>query len=111
MSEQALQIRNGRLIDPANAVDAPLDLFIAGGRVAAIGEPPPGFRAQRIIDAGGLIVCPGLVDLSARLGAIEPELLAAVAGGVTSLACPPDSSDWSGAVPPSVWRASIRSAP
>ncbi|MEF8754890.1 MAG: dihydroorotase [Accumulibacter sp.] len=91
MDEEALHICNGRLIDPANGVDAPLDLFIAGGRVAAIGQPPPGFTAQRVIDAGGLIVCPGLVDLSARLGAIEPELAAAVAGGVTSLACPPDS--------------------
>ncbi|EXI92443.1 MAG: Dihydroorotase [Candidatus Accumulibacter sp. BA-94] len=91
MNEQTLQIRNGRLVDPANGVDARLDLFIVGGHIAAIGQPPPGFTAQRIIDAGGLIVCPGLVDLSARLGAIEPELLAAVAGGVTSLACPPDS--------------------
>ena len=91
MNEQTLQIRNGRLVDPANGVDARLDVFVAGGRVAAIGQPPPGFTAQRVIDAGGMIVCPGLVDLSARLGAIEPELAAAVAGGVTSLACPPDS--------------------
>jgi len=91
MGEQALQIRNGRLVDPANGVDARVDLFIAGGHIAAIGQPPPGFMAQRIIEAAGMIVCPGLVDLSARLGAIEPELVAAVAGGVTSLACPPDS--------------------
>lgn len=91
MNEQTLQIRNGRLVDPANGVDARLDVFVAGGRVAAIGQPPPGFTTQRVIDAGGMIVCPGLVDLSARLGAIEPELAAAVAGGVTSLACPPDS--------------------
>jgi dihydroorotase len=91
MNEETLQIRNGRLVDPANRVDGRLDLFVAGGRVAAIGQPPPGFTAQRVIDAAGMIVCPGLVDLSARLGAIEPELAAAVAGGVTSLACPPDS--------------------
>ncbi|QKS30568.1 dihydroorotase [Accumulibacter sp.] len=91
MGEETLQIRNGRLVDPANRVDGRLDLFVAGGRVAAIGQPPPGFTAQRVIDAAGMIVCPGLVDLSARLGAIEPELAAAVAGGVTSLACPPDS--------------------
>jgi dihydroorotase len=63
----------------------------ADARIAAIGQPPAGFSADRSIDASGLIVCPGLVDLSTRLGGIEPELAAAVAGGVTSLACPPDT--------------------
>ena len=91
MSKHHLHIRNARLIDPKSGLDAPLDLFVADGRIAAIGEPPTGFSAARRIDATGLIACPGLVDLSARLGGIEPELSAAVAGGVTSLACPPDS--------------------
>jgi dihydroorotase len=91
MSTEYLHIRNARLIDPANGLDAELDLFIGDGRIAAIGQPPTGFSAERTIDASGLIACPGLVDLSARLGGIEPELNAAVAGGVTSLACPPDS--------------------
>ncbi|EXI83290.1 MAG: Dihydroorotase [Candidatus Accumulibacter appositus] len=91
MNRQHLHIRNARLIDPRNHLDEPLDLFVADGRIAAIGEPPAGFSADRSIDASGLIACPGLVDLSTRLGAIEPELAAAVAGGVTSLACPPDT--------------------
>lgn len=91
MNRQHLHIRNGRLIDPASGLDEQLDLFVADGRIAAIGQPPAGFAAQRQIDASGLIVCPGLVDLSARLGGIESELRAAVAGGITSLACPPDT--------------------
>ena len=91
MHSQHLHIRNGRLIDPACGLDQQLDLFVADGRIAAIGQPPAGFSADRQIDASGLIVCPGLVDLSARLGGIESELKAAVAGGVTSLACPPDT--------------------
>ena len=91
MSEQQLQISNARLIDPHSGLDGRHELFISDGRIAAIGQPPAGFSAQRRIDASGLIACPGLVDLSTRLGGIEPELGAAVAGGVTSLACPPDA--------------------
>jgi dihydroorotase len=52
---------------------------------------PPASRRTAASTPSGLIVCPGLVDLSTRLGGIEPELAAAVAGGVTSLACPPDT--------------------
>ena len=91
MNRQNLHIRNARLIDPRNGLDEPLDLFVSDARIAAIGQPPAGFSADRSVDASGLIVCPGLVDLSTRLGGIEPELAAAVAGGVTSLACPPDT--------------------
>ncbi|MCB1941085.1 MAG: dihydroorotase [Candidatus Accumulibacter sp.] len=91
MNRQNLHIQNARLIDPASGLDSRLDLFVGDGRIAAIGQPPAGFAADRRIDAAGLIVCPGLVDLSTRLGGIEPELGAAVSGGVTSLACPPDS--------------------
>ncbi|WP_333842491.1 dihydroorotase [Pelomicrobium sp.] len=94
-----IHIKGGRLIDPASGVDRIADLFIAAGRVAAVGEPPEGFHANRVIDAAGLIVCPGLVDLSARLrepgyeykATLESEMQAAIAGGVTSLACPPDT--------------------
>jgi dihydroorotase len=117
MNRQYLHLRNARLIDPKNSLDARLDLFIADGLVAGIGQPPTGFAAERSIDASGLIACPGLVDLSSRLGGIEPELNAAVAGGVTSLACPPDSKpplDEPGLVERlvdaarrSAWRASI----
>ncbi|HRD91772.1 MAG TPA: dihydroorotase [Accumulibacter sp.] len=91
MNKQNLQLQNARLVDPASGLDAHLDLFLADGRIAAVGQPPAGFSADRSIDAAGLIVCPGLVDLSTRLGSIEPELGAAVSGGVTSLACPPDT--------------------
>jgi dihydroorotase len=94
-----IHIRNGRLIDPANGIDAQRDLFVAAGRIVAVGAAPDGFSANRVIDATGLVVCPGLVDLSARLrepgleykATLESEMAAAVAGGVTSLACPPDT--------------------
>ena len=93
-----IHIKNGRLIDPKNNVDAIQDIYIAAGKVAAIGTQPDNFNANRIIDAQGLIVCPGFIDLSVRLrepgleykATLESELHAAVAGGVTSLACPPE---------------------
>jgi dihydroorotase len=94
-----IEIKHGRVIDPANGIDAVQDVYIADGRIAAIGKAPAGFRAEHVIDATGLIVSPGLVDLSARLrepgyeykATLESELDAAVAGGVTSLLCPPDT--------------------
>ena len=91
MKHTTIHITNGRVIDPRHGVDALADVFIANGRVAAIGQSPDGFSPTQTLDAGGCIVCPGLVDLAVRLGSVEPELSAAVAGGVTSLACPPDS--------------------
>lgn len=94
-----IHIKNGRLIDPKNAIDAKRDVFIASGRIAAIGVAPKGFVADQVIDAKGLVVAPGLIDLAARLrepgyeymATLESEMDAAVAGGVTSLACPPDT--------------------
>jgi dihydroorotase len=94
-----IEIRNGRVIDPASGTDAVTPLFIAEGRIAAIGSAPAGWRAERTIDAGRRVVAPGLVDLAARLrepglehkATLESEMEAAVAGGVTSLACPPDT--------------------
>jgi dihydroorotase len=94
-----IHIRNGRLVDPRNKVDAVRDLYIAAGKVVGAGEAPGGFSANRVIDATGLVVCPGLVDLAARLrepgfeykATLDSEMAAAVAGGVTSLACPPDT--------------------
>lgn len=94
-----IRISNGRLIDPANGVDGVQDLFIAAGKVVALGHAPDGFSAERTIDAGGLVVCPGLIDLAARLrepgfeyrATLESEMDAAMAGGVTSLAIPPDT--------------------
>jgi dihydroorotase len=94
-----VHVKGGRLVDPKHGVDAARDLFLVEGRVAGVGTAPGGFRADRVVDATGLVVAPGLVDLSARLrepgleykATLESELRAAVAGGVTSLACPPDT--------------------
>jgi dihydroorotase len=93
-----LRITGGRLIDPGNKVDAQLDLFVSDGVVVGVGTAPPDFSAPRTIDAGGLVVLPGLVDLSARLhtpdrhdrAAFDTEIMAALAGGVTSLVLPSD---------------------
>lgn len=94
-----IHIKNGRLIDPAQGLDTQADLFIHAGKVASVATLPDGFVADRVIDASGQIVCPGLIDLSARLrepgleyrATLESEMLAAAAGGITSLACPPDT--------------------
>ena len=94
-----LQISNGHLVDPANGIDAPHELYIIDGIVAGVGSMPAGFVADQVIDATGLVVAPGLVDLSARLrepgyeykATLESEMQAALQGGVTSLVCPPDT--------------------
>ena len=94
-----IHIKNGRLVDPTNGIDAVNDIFIAAGKILAIGDAPDNFHANRVIDAESLVVCPGLVDLSVRLrepgleymATLESEMGAAVAGGITSLACPPDT--------------------
>ena len=95
-----IHIKNGHLIDPKNKLDAKHDVYIAAGKIAGIGSKPDGFLANQTIDATDLIVTPGFVDLSARLrepgseykATLNSELLAAAAGGVTSLACPPDTN-------------------
>lgn len=92
-------IRQGRVIDPASGRDETADIAIAADRIVRIGASIPDFDAERVIDAAGLVVAPGLVDLAARLrepgheheGMLESELAAAAAGGVTSLVCPPDT--------------------
>lgn len=92
-------IKNGRVIDPASNFDEICDVALAAGRVLAIKNIAPGFSASKVIDATGCIVAPGLVDLAVRLrepgheheGMLESEMAAAVAGGVTSLVCLPDT--------------------
>ncbi len=92
-------IQNGRVIDPASGFDQTCDLALAAGRIIAIGRTATDFVPHRTIDASGCLVLPGLVDLAARLrepgheheGMLESEMAAAVAGGVTSLVCPPDT--------------------
>jgi dihydroorotase len=94
-----IEIRNGRIVDPANGVDRTGTLYSAGGSVAGIDRAPANWKADRTLDAAGLVVAPGLVDLAARLrepglehkATLESEMRAAIAGGITSLACPPDT--------------------
>ncbi|MCG7402282.1 MULTISPECIES: dihydroorotase [Caballeronia] len=94
-----IQIQNGTIIDPAAGTEERRDVFIAAGRIVGIGEAPADFNAAKVIDASGLYVAPGFVDLSARLrepgfehkATLESEMAAAMAGGVTSLVCPPDT--------------------
>jgi dihydroorotase len=88
---QTIEIRGGRVVDPATQFDDRISIYIADGKIAGVGQMPSGFQADHVVDASGLVVAPGLVDLSARIaGNIDAELDAAVAGGVTTLACPPD---------------------
>lgn len=99
MAERRLSLRNGRVLDPASGLDQLMDLHLSDGRIVALGPPPTGFSPEQVIDADGLIVCPGLVDLCARLrepglehkGTIASETRAAAAGGITTLCCPPDT--------------------
>jgi dihydroorotase len=94
-----LLIKNGRVIDPASGRDEVADVAVAAGRIVSIGALRGEFTPQRVIDATGLVVAPGLVDLAARLrepgheheGMLESEMAAAVAGGVTSVVCLPDT--------------------
>ncbi len=96
-----IAIKNGRVIDPAQNMDQVTNIYLSRGRILAIGdELPEGYTADQEIDAENKWVLPGLVDLQARLGepgshyagSIASETKAAVAGGITSICCPPDTS-------------------
>ncbi|MCL2829692.1 MAG: dihydroorotase [Betaproteobacteria bacterium] len=90
-----IAIKNARVVDPRSRLDALRNLFLADGRIAAVTEVsvvPEGFADARQINASNLLVCPGLIDLCARLPDLENELAAAAAGGITTLACPPDTT-------------------
>lgn len=94
-----IEIRGGRLIDPANHIDEIGSVYIADGKILAVFEKPDGFNPEQVIDAAGLCVCPGFVDLSVRLrepgysykGTFVSETKAAACAGVTSLCLPPDT--------------------
>jgi len=96
---QHILIKNGLRTDPANDHSRVADMYIIDGLVAGIDKAPEDFKPTNTIDATGLVVCPGLVDICARLrepgeeykATLVSELHAAVAGGVTSIACPPDT--------------------
>src|SRR5262249_25881964 len=93
-----LRITNGRVIDPSQNLDQVTDVWIHGEHIVGVG-PQPNLHAARTIDAAGKIVCPGLIDMHVHLrepGREEDETIAtgtasAVAGGVTSLACMPNT--------------------
>ncbi len=92
-------IQSGRVIDPTSGLEAVQDLAIAAGRIVAMGAQVKDFSPERVIDATDCVVAPGLVDLCTRLrepgfeheSMLESEMSAAVAGGITSLVCPPDT--------------------
>ncbi|OSO45587.1 dihydroorotase [Pseudomonas syringae] len=94
-----LSILGARVIDPASGLDQTTDLHIEAGKLVAIGAAPAGFEPTQVIDATGLVAAPGLVDLNvslrepgySRKGSIASETRAAIAGGVTSLCCPPQT--------------------
>ncbi|PHQ82068.1 MAG: dihydroorotase [Phycisphaera sp.] len=92
-------IRGGRVLDPASGTDRVIDVLIQGDRVSKIDENLPADGAE-IIDATGLIVCPGLIDPHVHLrepGQEHKETIltgsqAAVAGGFTTICCMPNTS-------------------
>jgi dihydroorotase len=93
-----LRIANGRVIDPSQKLDQVTDLWIQDDQVIGIG-PQPQYQADRVLDATAKIVCPGLIDMHVHLrepGREEDETIAsgtasALAGGVTSVACMPNT--------------------
>lgn len=102
------EIRHGRVVDPASGRDNTESIFIADGYIVALGDAPAGFATDQVIDATGLVVCPGLIDLAARQLTQESELTAAVAGGITTACCPPDTDpplDEPGLITPLLQRA------
>lgn len=95
-----ITLQGGRVIDPANDIDDIMDVHVAAGQIAALGNAPDGFKANRVIDVSDQIVCPGFIDLGARLrepgdrhkATIASETAAAASGGITTLICPPDTN-------------------
>ena len=93
-----LRICSGRILDPSQGLDLVGDLWVRGDRILGVG-PHPQLQADRTIDAAGMIVCPGLIDMHVHLrepGREEDETIAtgtaaALAGGVTSVACMPNT--------------------
>ena len=92
-----LLITNGRTIDPSTGLDETADVAISGGEIARVGKARP--KARRTIDAGGMIVCPGLIDVHVHCRepgheeeeTIETAAAAAVAGGFTTICAMPNT--------------------
>jgi len=94
-----LLIRNGRVIDPSQGLDQGMDVLLENGYVAALGERLDVPAKTKVLDAAGLVVAPGFIDLHTHLRepgfehkeTIESGCRAAVAGGFTALCCMPDT--------------------
>ncbi len=95
----SLLIRGGHLVDPAQNIDEPRDILIVDGRVAEVGAPGKLQSADKVVNALGLIVAPGLIDLHVHLrepGQTHKETIAtgtaaAAAGGFTSVCAMPNT--------------------
>jgi dihydroorotase len=93
-------VRGGRVVDPAAGTDGTLDLLIDGDRVAEVGSSIDASNVETTIDATGLVVCPGLVDIHVHLRepgnedaeTIESGARAAAHGGVTTVAAMPNTN-------------------
>lgn len=93
----ALLITNARLLDPASGLDAPGALLVRDGRIASLSGAPA--EGAEVLDAGGAVLCPGIVDLRASIGepgaehreTIASAAEAAAAGGITTLCVLPDT--------------------
>src|SRR5258708_19904671 len=92
-----LRVINGRVIDPSQGLDQVVELWVHHGAIAGFGPQP--LQPTRVLDAAGMIVCPGLIDMHVHLrepGREEDETIAtgtaaALAGGITSVACMPNT--------------------
>jgi len=97
-NKDSIAIRGGRILDPGRGVDLVGNVLIREGRIAAVG-PGVAAEAGRIIDASGLIVCPGLIDIHCHLRdpgfehkeTIETGTRAAARGGFTTVCCMPNT--------------------
>jgi dihydroorotase len=100
--DSGLLIKNGRVIDPANGIDKKCDVLIADGKIAEVGKVGPQVEksVQKVIDAAGKLVTPGLIDIHVHFrepGDEEEETIAsgsaaAVAAGFTSVVCMPNTN-------------------
>jgi dihydroorotase len=94
-----LLIRNGRVVDPSQGLDQGMDVLLEDGRVAALGERLDAPAKAKVLDAAGMVVAPGFIDLHTHLRepgfehkeTIESGCRAAVAGGFTAVCCMPDT--------------------
>jgi dihydroorotase len=92
----SLAIRGGRVLDPGSGLDTIADVLIEGGRIAKVGAS---LAAAQVVDASGLVVCPGFVDIHCHLRdpgfehkeTIETGTRAAARGGFTTVCCMPNT--------------------